>query len=76
MSRVSEYRLAEGTNQRERRDAHETLCENPGQLDTEFALRLSMVFVSSERNRADVLTRGKKTWLHVPEHLKLLQCVD
>lgn len=40
------------------------------ELATEFDLRLSVVFVPSERNRADVLTRVKETWLQVLEDLE------
>ena len=38
-------------------------------LIQEFRLKLQLNFVPSEKNKADVLTRVRKTWLWVPEHL-------
>ncbi|XP_029634935.1 uncharacterized protein LOC115210471 [Octopus sinensis] len=40
------------------------------ELATEFNLKLSVIFVPSEKNRADVLTRVKRAWLQVPEDVK------
>ncbi|XP_029643257.1 uncharacterized protein LOC115217646 [Octopus sinensis] len=40
------------------------------ELTTEFNLKLSVIFVPSEKNRADVLTRVKRAWLQVPEEAK------
>ena len=40
-----------------------------GDLIQEFRLKLQLSFVPSEKNKADVLTRVRKTWLRVPERL-------
>ena len=40
-----------------------------GDLIKEFRLKLLLNFVPSEKNKADVLTRVRKNWLRVPEHL-------
>lgn len=36
-------------------------------LAAEFGLKVSVVFVSTEGNKADILTIVKKTWLVVPK---------
>lgn len=41
-----------------------------GVLAAKFDLRLSVVFMSSESNRMDILTRLKKSWLQVLEELE------
>ncbi|XP_029642717.1 uncharacterized protein LOC115217217 [Octopus sinensis] len=38
-----------------------------GELIAEFGLKLNVLFVPSERNRADALTRVKRAWLEDPE---------
>ncbi|XP_014789427.1 uncharacterized protein LOC106883070 [Octopus bimaculoides] len=41
-----------------------------GELIAEFGLKLNVVFVPSERNRADALTRVKRAWLEEPEEAR------
>ncbi|XP_029657149.1 uncharacterized protein LOC115231222, partial [Octopus sinensis] len=41
-----------------------------GELIAEFGLKLNVVFVPSEKNRADALTRVKKAWLEEPEEAR------
>ena len=40
-----------------------------GDLIQEFGLKLPQSFVPSEKNKADVLTGVRKTWLREPERL-------
>ena len=40
-----------------------------GNLIQEFGLKLQLNFMPSDKNKADVLTRVRKTWPRVPEHL-------
>lgn len=44
------------------------------ELATEFGLTLQVVFVPSEKNKADVLTRVKKPWLVVAEDIECGSC--
>ncbi|XP_014775525.1 uncharacterized protein LOC106872883 [Octopus bimaculoides] len=41
-----------------------------GELIAEFGLKLNVVFVPLERNRADALTRVKRAWLEEPEEAR------
>ena len=46
------------------------------EIADEFKLKLSVVFVCSDRNKADALTKVRKHWLKAEEDTAVVCCVE